>query len=233
MQKISIIIAAFNEQNTIGDILIKVDKLKEENKFFLIETIIIDDCSTDDTLSIVKKFNFVDKVITNDINSGKGYSIKMGLKAATGDYVIFQDADSEYNPLEISKFLSLIKDFSPDIILGSRFNYDQYTRSHNFYNKCGNFLITLLFNILYNTTFTDIYCCYLCFKKKLIDPEKLQTKGFEQHAEILAKCVKKSKIFYEVPINYNGRTPLEGKKIKFYHIFLVIKEIIKNKILSF
>ena len=233
MQKISIIIPAFNEENTIGDVLSKVEKLKKENIYFGIETIVVNDCSTDDTANIIKKFNFVDKIITNDVNSGKGYSVKMGLKSATGEYVIFQDADNEYNPLEIKKFLQLISKFSPDVILGSRFNYDQYIKSHNFYNKCGNLFITFLFNILYNTTFTDIYCCYFCFKKILIDPNKLQTKGFEQQAEILSKCIKKSKIFFEVPINYNGRTQIEGKKIRFYHIFSVIKEIIKNKFFNY
>ena len=86
--------------------------------------------------------------------------------------------------------------------------------------------ITLLFNILYNTTFTDIYSCYLCFKKNLLIPDQLTTEGFEQHAEILCKVVKKGNKFYEVPISYNGRTQEEGKKIKFYHIFGVIFRII-------
>ena len=90
--------------------------------------------------------------------------------------------------------------------------------------------MSFLFNIFFNTTFTDIYCCYFCFKKKLIDPKNLKTYGFEQQAEILAKCVKNSNSFYEVPVNYSGRSALEGKKIKFYHVFSVIKEIIKNRI---
>ena len=106
-------------------------------------------------------------------------------------------------------------------------NYSDYTRSHNFLNKVGNKLITLLFNIIYNTTFTDIYSCYACFKRDLINIDLLKTNGFEQQAEILGKVVRNSKKFYEVPINYNGRSHEEGKKIKFYHIFSVIFQIVK------
>jgi hypothetical protein len=96
-------------------------------------------------------------------------------------------------------------------------------------NKIGNILITNFFNILFNTTFTDIYTCYIVFKKKYIDPKKLRTLGFEQQAEILGKIVHKGKKFYEVPISYNGRTFEEGKKIRFYDFFKVIYQIIKAR----
>ena len=89
----------------------------------------------------------------------------------------------------------MIDRFDPDLIIGSRLNYSEYTRSHNILNKFGNKLITLLFNLLYNTTFTDIYSCYACYKKSLLNEDQLVTKGFEQHAEILCKVVKKSKKF--------------------------------------
>ena len=87
-------------------------------------------------------------------------------------------------------------------------------------------IITLFFNLFYNTTFTDIYSCYACYKKELLDESILETKGFEQHAEILCKVVRRGKKFYEVPISYNGRTHDEGKKIKFYHIFSVLYRIL-------
>ena len=95
--------------------------------------------------------------------------------------------------------------------------------------KLRNKMITFLFNIIYNTTFTDIYSCYACFKKELLNNQSLKTVGFEQQAEILCKIVKKGKKFYEVQINYNGRSHEEGKKIKFYHIFPVIIQIFKGK----
>ena len=112
---------------------------------------------------------------------------------------------------------------------GSRFNYADYSRSHYFLNKIGNKFITFLFNIIYDTTFTDIYSCYACFKKNLLINENLKTDGFEQQAEILCKVVKNGKKFYEVPINYNGRSHDEGKKIKFYHIFSVIFQILVGR----
>jgi hypothetical protein len=94
----------------------------------------------------------------------------------------------------------------------------------------GNKLITLIFNICNNTTFTDVYSCYLSFKKNLINPSLLEANGFEQQAEILGTIIKKSKKNYEVPINYSGRDKSEGKKIRFYHIFFVIYRILKTKI---
>ena len=96
-------------------------------------------------------------------------------------------------------------------------------------NKIGNKILTFIFNLLYNTTFTDIYSCYFCFKKNLIDANQLSTFGFEQHAEILSKAVLKGKAFYEVPISYNGRSHEEGKKIKFYHFFIVLLRILIEK----
>ena len=121
--------------------------------------------------------------------------------------------------------------FDADIVLGSRFHYSDYTRSHNFFNKLGNHILTFIFNLLYNTTFTDIYCCYLAFKRDLLVVKNIKTLGFEQHAEILGLLMKKAKKSYEVPINYSGRDKSEGKKIRFYHIFSVIYQIIKTRII--
>ena len=166
------------------------------------------------------------QLITYERNYGKGNAIKKGLEASKSKYIFFQDADLEYDPIDINKFTKLINRFEPDLIIGSRFNYSEYTRSHNILNKFGNKFITLIFNLLYNTTFTDIYSCYACFKKDLLNEKDLKTKGFEQHAEILCKVVRKGKKFYEVPISYNGRTHEEGKKIKFYHIFSVLFRIV-------
>ena len=170
-------------------------------------------------------------LINNEKNLGKGGSIKKALKEAKGNYIFFQDADDEYDPNDYMKFLDIIRKFQPDLIIGSRFKFTNYIRSHYFYNKIGNVMITNLFNIIYNTTFTDIYSCYVVYKKELINPDELNSVGFEQQAEILGKIVKKGKKFYEVPINYNGRTFDEGKKIKFYNIFGVIFQIIKTKFL--
>ena len=227
-KKLSILIPVYNEEKTLLNILERINECKIEN--FDFETIVINDGSNDNTFNIIKEnSDLYDKVINLDKNRGKGHAVKSGLKIATGDYVIFQDADLEYDPKDFIKFTNLINKFSVDVIIGSRFNYSDYTRSHNIVNKFGNYILTLFFNLLYNTTFTDIYSCYLAFRRDILDVDKLKTDGFEQHAEILCKIVKKSDKFYEVPINYNGRSVKEGKKIKFYHFFTVIYRILVER----
>ncbi len=222
---ISIIVPVYNEEKTIFEILNKISNLRKNE--YSLQVIVIDDGSNDSSIKILKdNQHLIDKLILNEKNKGKGYSVKKGLEIADGKYIIFQDADLEYDPNDLLKFFKLIEKFQPDLIIGSRFIYSEYTRSHNILNKFGNNFITLLFNLIYNTTFSDIYSCYACFKKNLFNFADLKTEGFEQHAEILCKAAKKGKKFYEVPISYNGRTHDEGKKIKFYHIFGVIYQIL-------
>ena len=222
---ISILIPSFNEEKTILNILNRISKTIDTSINY--EVVIINDGSTDNTLKLLEQNkNLYNQLITYERNYGKGNAIKKGLEASKGKYIFFQDADLEYDPIDINKFIKLINRFEPDLIIGSRLNYSEYTRSHNILNKFGNKFITFIFNLFYNTTFTDIYSCYACFKKDLLNEKNLKTKGFEQHAEILCKVIKKGKKFYEVPISYNGRTHEEGKKIKFYHIFSVLFRIV-------
>jgi len=227
--QISIIIPVFNEKKTIIKVLERISKVIKPNVIY--ETIVINDGSTDGTLSLLEKnSNLYNQLITYETNYGKGNAVKKGLEISNGKYIFFQDADLEYDPIEINRFLDLINRFEPDLIIGSRLNYSEYTRSHNILNKFGNMLITLVFNLFYNTTFTDIYSCYACYRKDLLNVKNLKTKGFEQHAEILCKVVKNGDKFYEVPISYNGRNHAEGKKIKLSHIFNILKRMIQIKL---
>lgn len=222
--KLSILVPVFNEEKTILSVLKRIHETKISDTDY--EIIVINDGSTDNTKTLLENNNdLYTSLINNTRNSGKGFSVKQGLKKASGEYIIFQDADLEYDPIEFEKFVKVCKKFNADVVLGSRFNYSDYTRSHNILNKIGNHILTFVFNLFYNTTFTDIYSCYLCFKRELLEPSHLKTDGFDQHAEILSKAVKKGDRFYEVPISYNGRSHAEGKKIKFYHFFSVILRI--------
>ena len=227
---LSIIIPVYNEENTIIEILSKIKK--NSSNLFKYEVIVVDDGSTDKTKMLLENNkNLFDKLLINEKNNGKGFSIKKGLSHASGSHIIFQDADLEYNPSDFKKFEKIFSEFDADGIIGSRFNYDGYTRSHNILNKIGNKVLTFVFNIFFNTTFTDIYSCYFAFKKDLLSVDDLKTNGFEQHAEILCKIIKKGNKFFEVPISYNGRSKNEGKKIRAYHFFIVFFEIIKGRFL--
>ena len=225
---LSIIVPTYNEEKTIIKILEKIKN--NSSDFFKYEVIVIDDASTDQSSKLLEdNKHLYDKLLINETNKGKGFSVKRGISSASGTHVIFQDADLEYNPSDFKKFEKIFIDFDADGIIGSRFVYSNYTRSHNILNKIGNTILTFVFNLLYNTTFTDIYSCYFAFKKNLLNVEELRTKGFEQHAEILCKVIKKGNKFYEVPISYNGRNNSEGKKIKPHHFFLVVFEIIRGR----
>jgi glycosyltransferase involved in cell wall biosynthesis len=225
---LSIIVPAYNEEKTIIEILEKIKN--NSSDFFKYEVIVIDDASTDQSRKLLEdNKHLYDKLLVNDTNKGKGFSVKRGISSANGTHVIFQDADLEYNPSDFKKFEKIFIDFDADGIIGSRFMYSNFTRSHNILNKIANTFLTLLFNLLYNTTFTDVYSCYFAFKKNLLNVQELRTKGFEQHAEILCKVIKRGNKFYEVPISYNGRNASEGKKIKPHHFFLVLFEIIRGR----
>lgn len=227
--KVSIIIPVFNEENTIIKILEEINNQVLED--FSLEIIVVDDCSQDSTVDLLKEnSSLYTKLIILDTNLGKGGAVKQGVLKSTGEYILFQDADLEYSPRDYKKIFDVIKRFNAEVIIGSRFLSPEYTRVHYFYNRIGNRLITLLFNLLHNSTFTDIYSCYLCYKKNLFDPEDLKINGWGQQAEILSNAVKRSSIHFEVPISYNGRSYEEGKKIKARHFVSVIYTIIKKRI---
>lgn len=228
--KISVIVPVFNEEKTIIELLTKVNKQNTEN--FSLEVIVVNDCSTDNSGELIQENEeLYSQYIELSQNMGRGGAVREALISASGEYVLFQDADLEYNPEDYKNIFTAIKNYNPDVVIGSRFLSPQYTRVHYYFHKVGNKVITFLFNLLYNSTFTDIYSCYLCFRRTLIDPKKLKSNGWDQQAEILATVVNKSNVHYEVPISYSGRTFDEGKKIKGRHIFKIIMMIFKKRLL--
>ena len=157
---ISVLIPAFNEENTIIEILDSVNE--QSNEDYELEIIVIDDSSTDSTRQLLEDNKVLySKLIKLEKNLGKGGAVREGLKSATGSYVLFQDADLEYNPIEYKKIFKIIDKFNADVIIGSRFLSPEFTRVHYFFHKLGNKFITGIFNLIYNTTFTDIYSCFL------------------------------------------------------------------------
>lgn len=196
-----------------------------------LQVVVVDDGSTDSTVTQLEgRPELYDLLIKREQNGGKGAAVRDALRAATGEYVLFQDADLEYDPADYEKLFGPVLTHDAEVVLGSRLVASPVTRVHYFWHKVGNHLLTLLFNVLNNTTFTDIYSCYVLFRKSLIDPEKLGTSGWEQHAEILSRLARRATSIYEVPISYFGRTYAEGKKIRGIDSISVAFTIVRERL---
>jgi glycosyltransferase involved in cell wall biosynthesis len=227
--RFSIIIPVYNEQATVIQILERVRAQAVDGAE--LETIVINDGSSDGTGELLAgRPDLYDKLVDLARNQGKGAAVKAGLAAATGEYVMFQDADLEYDPAEFANVFRPALKFGADAVIGSRFIAPACTRVFYFWNKFGNRLITFAFNVLNNTTFTDVYSCYLLYRRSLIDPAELKTVGWEQHAEILSLAVRNGRSFYEVPISYYGRNFAEGKKIRAHHAIAVLLTILRCRL---
>lgn len=225
-KKLSIIIPVYNEEGTIRPILKKINELKIDNIDF--EVIIINDGSTDNSVKIIKENNeLYNQFINLEKNSGKGFAIKSGLKLVTGDYVILQDADLEYDPSEYTKLLNPIISNKADVVYGSRFLGNDERRVLYFWHTVGNKFLTLLSNMLSNLNLTDMEVCYKVFKTDVIKNINLQENKFGFEPEITAKIAKKNIKIYEVGIKYFGRKYSEGKKITWKDGFSAIRCIVK------
>ena len=230
-KKLSIIIPVYNEENTIEAILKKIHDSKIEN--FDFEIIVINDGSTDKTINIINdNKKFFDQFINLEKNCGKGFAIRSGLRQVTGDYVILQDADLEYDPSEYTKLLNPIISNKADVVYGSRFLGNDERRVLYFWHTVGNKFLTLLSNMLSNLNLTDMEVCYKVFKTDVIKNIDLQENKFGFEPEITAKIAKKNIKIYEVGIKYFGRKYSEGKKITWKDGFSAIRCIIKYNLFS-
>lgn len=228
-RELNILIPVYNEEKTILEVL---SKLNNVCKFISKKSIIvINDGSTDNTYELLKKNKkLYSKLITSVINKGKGNAIILGLNEVSSGYILIQDADLEYDPIEIPRLWEIVNSNDIDLLLTTRLSGSTLTRVHYFWHKLGNRTITLMFNLINNTTFTDIYSGYIIFKRELIDTKKLKFYGWGQQAEILTYLKKRSKKLYETPISYKGRTYEEGKKINIHAMTPVIIAIIFTKL---
>ena len=223
MKKITILIPVYNEVNTLRIILEKV-----ENADFCgleKEIILIDDCSTDGTKEIYPTLPY--KVLYHDVNQGKGASLRDGFKEATGDIIIIQDADLEYDPVDYKDLIKLILENRADVAYGSRLNGGKPSRAFMFHHLLGNKLLTLVTNILYNTTLTDMETCYKAFRADFIKDIEIKSNRFDFEPEITAKVLKKGARLYELSISYYGREFAEGKKITWKDGFHALWALIK------
>ena len=227
--KLSIIIPCYNELNTLKDIIKAVRKFHYNNK----EIILIDDFSSDGTRDLIRKSieAKVDKVIFHNKNIGKGAAIRSGIKAATGDIVVIQDADLEYDPEEILKVIEPILNGKADVVYGSRFVGATPHRVLYFWHLIGNKLLTILSNMFTNITLTDMETCYKAFKREVIQSITIEEDRFGFEPEITAKVARMNCRIYEVGISYYGRTYEEGKKIGWKDSISALRCIVKYNLL--
>ncbi len=210
---VSIVAANYNNDKYLDDFIISINSSTLLPK----ELIIVDDGSDDGTRDILKKLEDdpVITVIYHTHNQGKGAAVRTGFAAATGDIVLIQDADLEYDPRDYAALIRPIQEGIAKVVYGSRFRGGP-TKTMFFWNMVANRSLTLMTNILYNTILTDMETCYKVFRREVVQQIPLRARGFELEPEITAKVLKRGHRIYEVPISYNGREWDEGKKIRWY-----------------
>jgi glycosyltransferase involved in cell wall biosynthesis len=224
---LSIVMPVYNERETVLRIIAKVLALD-----FVKEVIVVDDGSEDGTRELLREVISDDRVrvFFHDRNRGKGAALRTGFGQVTGEIVAVQDADLEYDPNEFAEMIKPIREGVADVVYGSRLSGGKPQRVHLFWHKIGNNFLTLMTNLLYNTTLTDMETCYKMFRKEVIENIRIASDDFSVEPELTAKiCKNKQWRVYELPISYYGRSYAEGKKISWRHGFSALWTLLKYR----
>jgi glycosyltransferase involved in cell wall biosynthesis len=227
-RKLSVVVPVFNERNTVVEIVrrMRAVELPVER-----EIVLVDDGSDDGTRAVLPQLgDSTVRVVTHPHNRGKGAAVRTGLANVTGDLVIVQDADLEYDPEDWPRLLAPMLKGKAQVVYGSRFTGER--RNMLFLHWLGNRFLSLVTNVLYNTTLSDMETCYKVFDRRILDGIKLRSERFEFEPEITAKILKKRIRIYEVPISYAGREPEEGKKITWHDGFSALWTLLKYRVVD-
>jgi glycosyltransferase involved in cell wall biosynthesis len=227
MTRVSIIVPAYNEARTIRELLARIRAVPLET-----EIIVVDDCSTDGTRELLAAEAATPgtRLLLHARNQGKGAAVRTGLAAVTGDIVIIQDADLEYDPADYPALLRPILHGRSKVVYGSRFLGEH--KAMYFWHAVGNRLLTLACNVLFDTTLTDMETGYKVFTADIARGLRLRSDRWGFDPEITAKILRAGHRIYEVPISYNGREFWEGKKIRWYHAIHVLLTLVRYRFLS-
>lgn len=235
--KLSIVVPAYNEENTIESVLAKIGEVKLINNIEK-ELIVVNDCSRDNTEQVVKNYAARNPQLNiqyykHEVNKGKGAALHTGIRNATGDYLIIQDADLEYDPEEFNILLKPMVNGFADVVYGSRFVGGRPHRALFFFHTIGNKMLTFLCNALTNLNITDMETCYKLFRTEMVQSLNLKEQRFGFEPEVTIKISRIPKVrIYEVGISYYGRTYEEGKKIGWKDGFRAIYCMLKYGLFS-
>ena len=224
---LSVVMPVYNERETVLAIIGKVLRLE-----IVCELVVVDDGSTDGTAELLRATAFDGRVrlFFHDRNRGKGAALRAAFQHVTGEVVVIQDADLEYDPAEFSEMIRPIRDGLADVVFGSRLSGGKPQRVYMFWHRVGNGFLTFLTNLLYNTTLTDMETCYKMFRSEVIRQIRIRSDDFSVEPEITAKIFKNRRLrVYEMPISYYGRTYEEGKKISWKHGIGAVAALIRYR----